>query len=54
MYDQFPFNTCTVNLHFKIPYSFNAKRLYFCFMLANATKTPHFQLSGESVEKDFL
>lgn len=43
MYDQFPFNTCTVNLHFKIPYSFNAKRLYFCFMLANATKTPHFQ-----------
>ena len=43
MHDQFRFNTCTVTLHFKIPCSCNANRLYFCFMLANATKTPHFQ-----------
>ena len=44
MRDQFRFNTCNWNLHLKILAHLTLRgSIYFCFMLANATKTPHFQ-----------
>ena len=49
MRDQFHFNTCTLNLHFKIPNcSFNTKRLYlFLFYVGKCYQNT--SLSGANI-----